>query len=70
MWPFERFMSVLKTYILNRVHLQGSITKGYGTEEVIEFCIDFVDSIDSTGVPLSWHEGRLLGKGTLEGNQV
>jgi hypothetical protein len=45
MWPFERFMSVLKKYILNRARPEGSIAKGYVTEEVIEFCVDFVDSI-------------------------
>jgi hypothetical protein len=65
MWPFERFMSVLKKYVLNRARPEGSITKGYVTEEVIEFCVDFVDSIDSFGVPISRQEGRLLGKGTI-----
>jgi hypothetical protein len=53
MWPFERFMSVLKKYVLNRARPEGSITKGYVTEEVIEFCVDFVISIDSIGVPVS-----------------
>jgi hypothetical protein len=61
----ERFMSVLKKYVLNRARPEGSIAKGYVTEEVIEFCVDFVNSIDSIGVPLSRHEGRLLGKGTI-----
>jgi hypothetical protein len=65
MWPFERFMSVLRKYVLNRARPEGSITKGYVTEEVIEFCVDFVDSIDSIGVPVSRHVGRLLGKGII-----
>jgi hypothetical protein len=65
MWPFERFMSVLKKNVLNCARLEGSIAKGYVTEEVIEFCVDFVDSTDSIGVPVSRHEGRLLGKGTI-----
>src|SRR5688572_10620242 len=65
MWPFKRFMSVLKNYVLNRAYPEGSIAKGYGTEEVIEFCVDFIDSIDSIGVPTSRHEGRLWGMGTL-----
>jgi hypothetical protein len=65
MWPFERFMSVLKKYVLNRARPEGSIAKGYVIEEVIEFCVDFVDSVDSIGVPVSRHEGRLLGKGTI-----
>jgi hypothetical protein len=68
MRPFERFMSVLKKYVLKRAHPEGSIAKGYVTEEVIEFCVDFVDSIDSIGVPVSRHEGRLLGKGTIGRN--
>jgi hypothetical protein len=42
MWSFERFMSILKKYVLNRAHLEGSIEEGYVTEEVIEFCADFV----------------------------
>jgi hypothetical protein len=65
MWPFESFMSVLKKYVLNRARLEGRIAKGYVTEEVIEFSVDFVDSIDSARVPVSRHEGRLLGKGTI-----
>jgi hypothetical protein len=65
MWPFERFMSVLKKYVLNHARLEGSIAKGYVTEEVIEFCVDFVNSIDSIGVPVSRHEGRQLGKDTI-----
>ncbi|XP_022685469.1 uncharacterized protein LOC101776219 [Setaria italica] len=65
MWPFERFMAVLKNYVRNRARPEGSIARGYGTEEVIEFCVDFIDSIDSIGVPTSRHEGRLRGMGTL-----
>jgi hypothetical protein len=55
-------MSVLKKYILNRAHPEGSIAKGYGTAEVIEFCVDFVDSIE---VLISRHKGRLQGKSTI-----
>jgi len=35
------------------------------TEEVIEFCVDYVDELCPIGVPVSRHEGRLIGKGTL-----
>jgi hypothetical protein len=35
------------------------------TEEVIEFCVDYMDELCSIGVPVSRHEGRLIGKGTL-----
>ena len=39
--------------------------KGYVTEEVIEFCVDYVDELCLIGVLVSRHEGRLIGKGTL-----
>jgi hypothetical protein len=65
MFPFERFMGVLKKYVHNRARPEGSISKGYGTEEVIEFCVNFIPDLKSIGVPESRDEGRLSGKGTL-----
>src|SRR3954469_14591612 len=65
MFPFERFMGVLKKYVHNRARPEGSISKGYGTEEVTEFCFDFIPDLKPIGVPESRHEGRHSGKGTL-----
>src|SRR4051812_24624538 len=65
MFPFERFMGILKKYVRNRARPEGSISKGYGTEEVIEFCVDFVPDLKPIGLPQSRYEGRLSGKGTL-----
>ena len=65
MFPFESFMGVLRKYVHNHARPEGSISKGYGTEEVIEFCVDFIPDLDPIGVPKSRHEGRLSGKGTL-----
>ena len=65
MFPFERFMGVLKKYVHNRARPEGSISKGYGTEEVIEFCVEFLPDLKPIGVPESRYEGRLTGKGTL-----
>ena len=58
-------MGVLKKYVHNRARPEGSISKGNGTEEVIEFCVDFIPDLKPIGVPESRHEGRLSGKGTL-----
>jgi hypothetical protein len=66
MFPFERFMAVLKKYVHNRARPEGSIASGYGIKEVIEFCGDFMDDLKPIGVPKSWYEGRLHGKSTLE----
>jgi hypothetical protein len=63
-FPFERFFAVLKKYVRNHACPEGSIAKGYVTEEVTEFCVDYVDELCPIGVPVSRHEGRLIGKGT------
>nr|ABA97268.1 transposon protein, putative, CACTA, En/Spm sub-class [Oryza sativa Japonica Group] len=65
MFPFERYMGVLKKYVRNRASPEASIAKGYGTDEVIEFCVEFIEDLRPIGVPESHHEGRLQGKGTL-----
>ncbi|XP_037444808.1 uncharacterized protein LOC119313103, partial [Triticum dicoccoides] len=52
-------------YVRNRARPEGSIAKGYGNEEVIEFCVDFVPDLKPIGLPRSRHEGRLSGKGTI-----
>ena len=57
--------TVIKKYVCNRAYPEGSIAKGYVTEEVIEFCIDYVDELCPIRVPVSRHEGRLIGKGIL-----
>ena len=64
MYPFERFMGVIKKYVRNRNRPEGSIAEGWGAEEVIEFCIDYMD-LKPIGLPTSRHEGRLHGKGTV-----
>ena len=65
MYPFERYMGILKSYVRNRSRPEGSIIEGYATEEVIEFCVDYMAQVEPIGVPLSRHEGRLDGIGTI-----
>ena len=65
MWPFERYMGVLKSYVRNRAKPEGSIIEGYTTEEAIEFCVNNMSDADPIGVPASRHEGRLSGVGTI-----
>jgi hypothetical protein len=65
MFPLEGYIEVLKKYVRNHSRPEGCITKGYRIEEAIEFCVDFIDDLSPIGVPMSCHEGRLKGKGTL-----
>ncbi|XP_052137322.1 uncharacterized protein LOC127755682 [Oryza glaberrima] len=64
MWPFERYMGILKSYVRNRAKPEGSNIEGYTIEEAIEFCIDYMAETDPIGVPASRHEGRFAGVGT------
>jgi len=70
MFPFERYMAVLKKYVRNRSRPEGCIANGYATEEVIELCANFIDDIDPVGHPVSRHEGRLKGKGLTLGKKA
>ena len=45
--------------------MEGSIVQGYTTEELVEFCIDYIEQLKPISVPMSCHEGRLDGKGTI-----
>jgi hypothetical protein len=42
MFSYERFLAVLKAYMWNRAHLEGSIMEDYTIEEVVKYCADYV----------------------------
>ena len=52
MYPFERFMKVLKSYVRNRNCLEGCIAKCYIAEEAIEFCTEYLSNVDGIGIPI------------------
>src|SRR5438552_10370424 len=62
MYPFERYMAVLKRYGRNRANPEGCMIQGYHTEEVVGSCTDYIDGTEQLGVPASVHEGRLCGR--------
>ncbi|XP_071687958.1 uncharacterized protein [Rutidosis leptorrhynchoides] len=65
MYPFERYMGILKGYVRNLNRPEGSIVEGYASEKVIKFCTNYMDGFKSVGIPQSHHEGRQAGQGTL-----
>ena len=65
MYPFERYMAVLKRYVRNRANPKGCMIQGYHTEEVVGSCTDYIDGTEQLGVPASVHEGRLCGRGRV-----
>jgi len=45
------------------------MTEGWSTKEALEFCIQYLGQT-GLGVPVSWHEGRLQGRGIIEEKHV
>ncbi|XP_075504530.1 uncharacterized protein LOC142541970 [Primulina tabacum] len=49
MYPFERSMNVLKSYVGSRKHPEGCIVQRYSAEEAIEFCSKYLNDLDPIG---------------------
>jgi hypothetical protein len=64
MYPYERHMVVMKGYVRNHAHLEGSMIEDNTTEEVVKCYADYIKDRKPIGVPVSRHHGRLSGKGT------
>jgi hypothetical protein len=65
MFPYERYLAVLKSYMWNHAHPEGSIMEGYTTEEVVACCIDYVkdgekDRLADTTTLVYYNSSRLL----------
>jgi hypothetical protein len=63
-YPYEHYMSIMKGYVHNHAHLEGSMIEDYTTEEDLECYNDYMKYEKPIGVPVSSYEGRLTGKGT------
>ncbi|XP_042432526.1 uncharacterized protein LOC122019082 [Zingiber officinale] len=53
MYPFERCMKVLKSYVDSRKYPEGCIVRRYAAEEAVEFCSEYLNDLDLVGVPKS-----------------
>ncbi|XP_062074808.1 uncharacterized protein LOC133778801 [Humulus lupulus] len=45
MYPFERYMKILKGYVRNRSRPEGCIIECYIVEEAIEFCFEYMSGV-------------------------
>ncbi|KAI5351433.1 hypothetical protein L3X38_004324 [Prunus dulcis] len=57
MYPFERYMKVLKGYVQNRTRPEGCIAERYIAEEALEFCTQHLSDVSTVGVPSSQKMG-------------
>jgi hypothetical protein len=62
---YKRYLVVLKSYVRNHAHSEGSIMECYTTEEVVECCMDYVKDRKRIGLPIPLHEGRLRVRGIM-----
>ncbi|KAK1687163.1 hypothetical protein QYE76_048011 [Lolium multiflorum] len=69
MMSFERMNGVIKGYVRNRSHPDGSIVQGWLTEECISFCTNYLDIEDPVGLPQNKHLRRFEGVGHKNGRK-
>ncbi|KAA0053269.1 transposase [Cucumis melo var. makuwa] len=50
MYPFERYMKVLKSFVRNRNRPEGCIAEAQVCEEAVHFCSDFLYGLDEIGL--------------------
>jgi hypothetical protein len=62
---YDRYLALLKSYVRNRAHQEGSIMEGYTTKEVVECYADYVKDGKMIGLLIPLHEGRLKGRGRM-----
>jgi len=69
MWMYERFMSILNSYVSIHARPEASMIEGYYTDEVIEsggpFCNSVLKDQVAICLPPTRHEGRLHGSGRI-----
>lgn len=65
MYPIERYMKVLKSYVKNYNRPEGSIVENYIAEEAVEFCSEYLTKADEIGLPKDkGFESKALSTGT------
>jgi hypothetical protein len=65
MFSYERYLVVLKSYVRNHAHLEGSIMEGYTAEEVVECCTDYIKDGKRICLKIPLHKGILRGRGRM-----
>ncbi|XP_020092842.1 uncharacterized protein LOC109713253 [Ananas comosus] len=47
MYPFERYLRTLKSYVRNKAHPEGSIAKGIIAQECVTFCSKYLHDVET-----------------------
>ncbi|KAL5570769.1 hypothetical protein UlMin_020366 [Ulmus minor] len=51
MYPFERYMKLLKSYVRKGNNVEGCIAECYIAEEALEYCAEYLKDVSAVGVP-------------------
>jgi hypothetical protein len=70
MYPYKPHMVVMKGYVCNRAHPEGSMIDDYTIDEIIECYADYIIDEKTIVVLVSLHHGRLSGKGIKGGKSI
>jgi hypothetical protein len=71
MMALERMNGIIKAYVRNRAHPDGSIVQGFLTEECISFCKNYLNEENTpVGLPANKHLGRFEGVGHNTGKRA
>ena len=62
MYPFERYMKVLKGYVRNHNRPEGCIAECYLAEEAVEFCTEYLSGTHAIGIPKSNNYDNKFGR--------
>jgi len=67
MYPFERYIKILKGYVRNRNRnrLEGYIVECYTYEKTIEFCNEYLSNVEIIGLPRRVHTKETYANGKI-----
>ncbi|XP_060960043.1 uncharacterized protein LOC133030954 [Cannabis sativa] len=65
MYPFERYMKILKGYVRNKTRPEGCIIECYIAEEASEFCCEYISGLQSIGVRDVTNDGIQSRRGSV-----
>ncbi|XP_050124129.1 uncharacterized protein LOC126601460 [Malus sylvestris] len=60
MYPFERFMKVLKDYVRNRARSEGSMVKCVLADECVKFCSKYIKQAENIGLRHNRYEDESI----------
>ena len=56
----NRYLGQLKSYVQNKARSEGSIAKGYLTQEILNFCSRYIDDMETR-----WNQSRRVDDGSI-----